>query len=549
MKFHFYSKLTICFLAIILPSINCNSLISGSATEDNNNNIEGNLLNSLEPAVGDNNDDDEMDDVDNLLKDIESLKERLNNSIIDKIIESKRFMPNGHFGKRFMPNDLYQTDISDVKDSFLPDILASDGKYCCSVPNSMKIYNSLIFPTNYSLKMNSKVPSKGAKKAIRSSLPIPKKGKKRKQTYSIYVYRVLKQVHPDIGISSKAMSIMNSFVNDIFERIAQESSRLSHYNKRSTISSREIQTAVRLLLPGELAKHAVSEGTKAQFQMMLNKKGRLIVNAGAWLYFGLSVLSILVFLYHSYVFVFSPTKRVLDLIDIDYKRLDNVPSLHIHLCLILSYSLMLAFIMWFIGRKLKQRKFFKAAIYILGQSLLLMVMYFSVPRIHQNLYFAVENLIVNYWMKRTQTMNSRTKDKPYLERMHRVQYKYRCCGWQSSDDWSKFKTEWGRQYIEQEYPFSCCYEKFSNVEWDTPFSDLDLYDVPNKRLCFRKSLPIIGCWVKFRNTIIYRDFVPALVIGTIFSVNIVVLGIVAMTPDFAPAGISKYDTLNENESI
>ena len=34
-------------------------------------------------------------------------------------------------------------------------------------------------------------------------------------------------------------------------------------NFRSTITSREIQTAVRLLLPGELAKHAVSEGTKA----------------------------------------------------------------------------------------------------------------------------------------------------------------------------------------------------------------------------------------------------------------------------------------------
>ena len=39
--------------------------------------------------------------------------------------------------------------------------------------------------------------------------------------------------------------------------------KLAHYNKRSTISSKEIQTAVRLLLPGELAKHAVSEGTKA----------------------------------------------------------------------------------------------------------------------------------------------------------------------------------------------------------------------------------------------------------------------------------------------
>merc|ERR1719348_1591617 len=89
------------------------------------------------------------------------------------------------------------------------------------------------------------------------------KRKKRKESYAVYIYKVLKQVHPDTGISSKAMSIMNSFVNDIFERIAGESSRLAQYNKRSTITSREIQTAVRLLLPGELAKHAVSEGTKA----------------------------------------------------------------------------------------------------------------------------------------------------------------------------------------------------------------------------------------------------------------------------------------------
>ena len=87
--------------------------------------------------------------------------------------------------------------------------------------------------------------------------------RKSKQTYSRYVHRVLKQVHPDVGVSTKAMSIMNSFVSDIFERIANEASKLAKVNKRQTISSREIQTAVRLLLPGELAKHAVSEGTKA----------------------------------------------------------------------------------------------------------------------------------------------------------------------------------------------------------------------------------------------------------------------------------------------
>ena len=91
---------------------------------------------------------------------------------------------------------------------------------------------------------------------------------------------MLKQVHPDTGISNKAMAILNSFVNDIFERIATEASskyarsalrgvvltwyaELASYSKKSTISSREIQTAVRLILPGELAKHAISEGTKS----------------------------------------------------------------------------------------------------------------------------------------------------------------------------------------------------------------------------------------------------------------------------------------------
>ena len=87
-----------------------------------------------------------------------------------------------------------------------------------------------------------------------------KKKIKRRRSYAVFIYRVLRQVHPDSGISSKAM---NSFVNDVFERIASEASRLTKYAKKSTIGIREIQTAVRLLLPGELAKHAISEGTKA----------------------------------------------------------------------------------------------------------------------------------------------------------------------------------------------------------------------------------------------------------------------------------------------
>ena len=118
-------------------------------------------------------------------------------------------------------------------------------------------------PAQNKVTAGSKGSKKAATKAKAAHSADKKRRRRRRESYAIYIYKVLKQVHPDTGVSSKAMSIMNSFVNDIFERIANESSKLSNHNGRSTISSREVQTSVRLLLPGELAKHAVSEGTKA----------------------------------------------------------------------------------------------------------------------------------------------------------------------------------------------------------------------------------------------------------------------------------------------
>ena len=111
-----------------------------------------------------------------------------------------------------------------------------------------------------------KAPSENATQTVKKS--VKKDGKKehkrsRHETFSVYIYKVLKQVHNDTGISKKSMAIMNSFINDIFERIALEASKLVRYNKKHTLSAREVQSAVKLLLPGELAKHAIIEGAKA----------------------------------------------------------------------------------------------------------------------------------------------------------------------------------------------------------------------------------------------------------------------------------------------
>lgn len=79
------------------------------------------------------------------------------------------------------------------------------------------------------------------------------------QSYSTYVYKVLKQVHPDLGISLQAMSIMDSMVNDIFDRFSEE---LRH-RQDGELTAEDVEAAVLNLLPGELAKHAISEGRRA----------------------------------------------------------------------------------------------------------------------------------------------------------------------------------------------------------------------------------------------------------------------------------------------
>lgn len=93
---------------------------------------------------------------------------------------------------------------------------------------------------------------------------IKKMKKKNYKSFSIYLYKLLRSVTKDnFGISTQSMLIMNNFVNDMMEKIAAEAGRLVAHGKKTTMGSREIQTATKLLIPGELAKHANIEGMKA----------------------------------------------------------------------------------------------------------------------------------------------------------------------------------------------------------------------------------------------------------------------------------------------
>ncbi len=114
---------------------------------------------------------------------------------------------------------------------------------------------------------STKSPKKAAAAATEggaAASSTKKAAKKRAaESFNLYIFKVLKQVHPQMGMSKRAMAIMNSFVYDTFDRIASEAGRLCQYNKKKTMDARAVQAAVKLVLPGELAKHAESEAHKS----------------------------------------------------------------------------------------------------------------------------------------------------------------------------------------------------------------------------------------------------------------------------------------------
>ena len=69
-------------------------------------------------------------------------------------------------------------------------------------------------------------------RSSKKSAPKRTYNKRRNETFNLYIYKVLKQVHPEFGMSKKAMSVMNGFVFDAFDRIATEAGNMVKYNKK-----------------------------------------------------------------------------------------------------------------------------------------------------------------------------------------------------------------------------------------------------------------------------------------------------------------------------
>ena len=81
-----------------------------------------------------------------------------------------------------------------------------------------------------------------------------------RESYGVCLRKVLKEIHPDIGITEKAMNIMDTIVYGLLEQIATEASRVAKSRNKGTLNSKEIEEGVRAVLPDRLASRATEEG-------------------------------------------------------------------------------------------------------------------------------------------------------------------------------------------------------------------------------------------------------------------------------------------------
>lgn len=80
--------------------------------------------------------------------------------------------------------------------------------------------------------------------------------------FDTYIKRLGKTIRDDSSITRESLQVINTMIDFVIKKLSNSIRELMANSKHVIITSRDLQTAVRLVIDGDLAKHAVSEGTK-----------------------------------------------------------------------------------------------------------------------------------------------------------------------------------------------------------------------------------------------------------------------------------------------
>ena len=95
------------------------------------------------------------------------------------------------------------------------------------------------------------------------------------KSFKTYVHRLLKQVHPNVHITQKSVNVMDGLLRAVATNLCSTAHTLVEGTEKKTLSSREVQSALRVTLPDEFCQQAEDSGKTAveNFNTSQEEKG------------------------------------------------------------------------------------------------------------------------------------------------------------------------------------------------------------------------------------------------------------------------------------
>ena len=90
----------------------------------------------------------------------------------------------------------------------------------------------------------------------------------RKPMFGSSLHKVMKQINPEVSISSDAMLVVDGIVVDFMDRLNAKAFQMAKYDQKSTLKAKHAKGAVANMLRGDLCKCALAEGEKALTRYM-----------------------------------------------------------------------------------------------------------------------------------------------------------------------------------------------------------------------------------------------------------------------------------------
>lgn len=96
----------------------------------------------------------------------------------------------------------------------------------------------------------------------------------REKSFKVYIFRLLKSVQPGLRITKPAVEAVDSIVRVVADKLMDRALLLTTNDDKKTVSSHELETSVRMLLPDVLAKDNVQKSSETVQTFLKSEEDR-----------------------------------------------------------------------------------------------------------------------------------------------------------------------------------------------------------------------------------------------------------------------------------